>query len=461
MPELPEVETVRKILDSIVAGETITNIQIYRKKNILNDDSNFVSSLIGETFLNVTRKGKFLLFHLTNGKAIISHLRMEGKYYEGNCLEEKFPHDILRYEFKDGKTLRYNDVRTFGTIEFRLEKDLWNNPPLNSIAKDPFEISFKEFASALTKCHRPIKEAIMDQRIISGIGNIYADEILFASMINPLKKADTLTEKESRTIFNESQWILTLAIQKGGSTIKSYHPKEGIDGNMQNELLAYGKAKKPCPRCSFPLKRIVINGRGTTYCPLCQKGDGPIIVGVTGPIASGKSEVSRYLEEKGYDHIDADAIVSILYTKRTVLSSIAKIFGNEAVLNGAINRDYLRKKIAEENELKKRLERYIWPKVYQEIEKRIKTSKTSRILLDVPFLISSPLEKKCDLIIYIEANKEKQIERILKRGKDPLSSLKMNSSFPRTKAKKAASIILDGNGSVASLRKQLASLTYL
>ncbi len=461
MPELPEVETVRRILDPIVKGETISSIKIYRQKNILNDANYFVSSLIGETFTGVSRLGKYLIFHLTHEKAIISHLRMEGKYFEGNIEENQFPHDIMRYEFHSGKTLRYNDVRTFGTIEFRYEKDLFTFPPLSSLALDPFSISLDELEKSLQKTHRPVKEAIMDQHIISGIGNIYTDETLFAARINPLKKANALSEEEISSILKESRRILTLAIKEGGSTIKSYHPKEGVSGLMQNELLVYGKYKSPCPRCSFPLKRIVINGRGTTYCPLCQKGDHPLIVGVTGPIASGKSEVSKYLEKKGYEHIDADKIVASLYKEKSILKGVKKIFGKEAINTLGLNRDYCRKEIAKDVNKKTLLEKLVWPKVFEEIENEIHHSTAERILLDVPLLIGSPLEKECDLIIYIEANKETQTERLLKRGKDVASSLKMNESFPRKEAKKAASLILDGNGSVASLQKKLASIPYL
>jgi len=461
MPELPEVETVKRILEPIVKGETISAIKIYRKKNILNDADYFISSLVGETFTHVSRLGKYLIFHLTHKKAIISHLRMEGKYFEGNFEESRFPHDIMRYEFLDGKTLRYNDVRTFGTIEFRYEKDLLTIPPLSLLALDPFSISLEGLESALRKTNRPIKEAIMDQHIISGIGNIYADETLFAARINPLKKAKTLSKEEVCSILKEARRILTLAIKEGGSTIKSYHPKEGVSGLMQNELLVYGKSKSPCPRCTFPLKRIVVNGRGTTYCPVCQKGDRPLIIGVTGPIASGKSEVSKYLEKKGYEIIDADKIVASLYKEKSILIGVKKIFGQESVTSFGLNRDYCRKEIAKDGSKKTQLEKLVWPKVFEKIEHEIRRSTAKRILLDVPLLIGSPLEKECDLIIYIEANRETQAERLSKRGKDVASSLKMNESFPRKEAKKAASILLDGNGSVASLQKILASIPYL
>lgn len=135
MPELPEVETVVRSLNKSIVGETIESIDVYRYKNILNDASFFVSSLLNETFRSVSRKGKFIIFHLSNDKAIISHLRMEGKYYLGDKNEEKGKHDILRYNFLSGKTLRYIDVRKFGIIEYRKESELYDRPPLSKLGK--------------------------------------------------------------------------------------------------------------------------------------------------------------------------------------------------------------------------------------------------------------------------------------------------------------------------------------
>lgn len=461
MPELPEVETVKRILEPIIQGETIRSIDIYREKNVLNAKETFLHSLVGETFLGISRRGKYLIFHLTHAKAIISHLRMEGKYYEGKADEPKQKHDILRYVFASNKTLRYNDVRTFGTIEFRNEKDLYDKPPLSRLGKEPFDISPDELFETLQKKNCPIKEAIMDQSIIAGIGNIYADEILFTSSVHPLTKANSLTKENVKSIIDSSIHVLSLAIEQGGSTIRSYHPKEGVSGNMQNELSVYGKKGKPCPRCSFPLRKIIVGGRGTTYCPNCQKGNQPIVIGVTGPIASGKSEVARYLSSKGYLHLDADKIVASLYRKPNVLKRIQSIFGAEAVKDDTLDRAYLREQINESSEKKEKLERFIWPLVYRTMEREISKAKCHRILLDVPFLIDSPLEKECDAVIYIEANASKQTERIKARGKDPISSLKMNASFPREKAKNRANIILDGNGSKEELQKQIGHYSFL
>ena len=138
MPELPEVETIKTILDDIVKNKTIKSIKILRDKNILNDPGFFVSSLVGQTFLNVSRIGKFLIFHLTSSLVIISHLRMEGKYFEGKVGDPVEKHDICIYEFTDGTTLRYNDVRKFGIIKLSKEDTYLNEPPIDNVGPEPF-----------------------------------------------------------------------------------------------------------------------------------------------------------------------------------------------------------------------------------------------------------------------------------------------------------------------------------
>ncbi len=461
MPELPEVETVRRILEPIVRNKTIKEINVYREKNLFPTAQDFVRNLLNETFLSVTRKGKYLIFHLTNRKAIISHLRMEGKYYEGKKEEIKDKHDIMRFVFDDDLTLRYNDVRKFGLLIYKKEDELWNTPPLNNLGEEPFSLSLDKFDALLKKKKGTIKEALLDQSLISGIGNIYDSEILYRSSISPYKKANSLNLNEEGLILKESIDVLNEAIKEGGSTIKSYHPKEGVSGMMQNKLLVYGKKGSSCPKCTFPIQRDFIANRSVFYCPLCQKVERPIIVGVTGPIASGKSAISSYLENKGYLNLDADKIVADLYQDPKIQAELKEKFGKEAIINGKINRTYLRELISQNPAKKEELENFIWPKVFSKIEEEIKASSNKRILLNVPLLIGSPLEEKCDLIIYIEASKEKQIERLLKRGKDPVSSLKLNESYPKEKAKKKASIVLNGDGSLEELYSALNQISYL
>lgn len=463
MPELPEVETVRRILVPIVKNKTIASIQVLRAKNIASGAEDFVRSLTGETFLDVSRRGKYLIFFLTHDKVVISHLRMEGKYYEGKAGDTPDKFDLLIYVFSDGTTLRYNDVRKFGVIELTDKAHYLQQDPLAKLGKEPWELSPEEFYQSLQKKHsQTIKEALLDQTLIAGLGNIYDDEVLFAAKISPLLPAGDVSPSQAETLLAEARRILQEAIDNGGSTIRSYHPEEGVDGLMQNNLLAYGKGNSPCPRCGFPLRKITVGGRGTVYCPKCQANPGhPLIVGVTGPIASGKSSVTAYLVAKGYEKIDADAIVTDLYSRTSLQHHLQKMFGEEVVKNGAINRPYLLRRFADKPKDKARLEHYLYPKVYEEIERRIKASSSKKIVLDVPLLLHSPLEEKCDLIIYIHAEEKTQIARLVERGKDPKTSLALNAHYPRGLAKKAAGIVLDGNHSLSYLQRELSRYSYL
>jgi formamidopyrimidine-DNA glycosylase len=462
MPELPEVETIVRLLRPSIVGKTIADVRIFRPKSLLADPEGFAQAVKGKTIIGLERKGKFLLFRLTGGLLIVSHLRMEGKYYEAKAGIPPAKHDILIYDFTDGTALRFVDVRKFGIVLLRNEKDYLSLPPLSELGKEPWELTPREFHERLGKKRKePIKEAILDQRLIAGLGNIYADEALFAARINPLKPASSLTEEECARLLKEARRILEEAIASGGSTIRSYHPREGMSGRMQNKLLAYGHANEPCPRCGFPLRKIAVGGRGTVYCPRCQPLEGkPLIVGITGPIASGKSSVAAYLADKGYETISADGIVADLYGKEEVQRKLTELFGKEAVRDGKVDRAYLLR-LSADPEKKKRLERLVHPLVFAAIREKIASSKASKIALDVPILLGTPLEGLCDLIIAVLAPEEVERARLRERGKDPEAALALNKGWPRGQAKKKAAVILDGSQDLRHLRRQLDALKYL
>lgn len=464
MPELPEVETVKAVLAPFVENKRIVHVQLVRAKNIDGDPEQFVLLLTGETILHLGRKGKYLLFFLSHDRVMISHLRMEGKYFTARVGDPLTKFDLVAFDFSDGTSLRYNDVRKFGRLKLTTLDRYLVEPPLSLLGKEPFDLSPEELYSGLQKKKRTtIKEALLDQHLILGLGNIYDDEVLFAAKLSPFLPAQELQLADCEKIIDESRRILKEAIALGGSTIRSYHPEKGVDGAMQNELLAYGRDGKPCSRCSFPLKRSLIGGRGTVFCPRCQHLVGtPYLVGVTGPIASGKSSVSRYLEEKkGYVRIDADAIVAELYLRPAILKQIQRRFGLALVKDGTLDRAALLTLVSADPKKQKALEKMLHPLVYREIEKRLRCLAERKVVMDIPLLLQSPFMERCDLILYIEAKEPTQIARLVERGKDPAKSLALNASYPRSAAKKAAGVILDGNGSEAELDKTLARLSYL
>lgn len=271
MPELPEVETIKETLKNYILKKKIISIKVNYPKIIANlEVSKFTELLKNQVIMDITRYGKYLIFNLSNGY-LISHLRMEGKYYYQMEKEDKHTHVI--FYFDDKTSLSYHDVRKFGRMHyFDKSVDIKKEKPLLQLGKEPFDLKDGSYLYQKV-CHsnHVLKQILLDQSVMAGIGNIYADEICFACQLSPLKKGKTLTKKQCDCLVKESKKVLNKAIKLGGSTIKSYHSAQGIDGLFQNELQVYGKKDQPCPVCNNPILKVVVNGRGTHYCKHCQR----------------------------------------------------------------------------------------------------------------------------------------------------------------------------------------------
>ena len=459
MPELPEVETVARLLAPEIMGTRILSLTCFRETNVENPYTEFEKGVIGKTFIGVRRRAKFLIFELSPNGYILSHLRMEGRYFfEEDCAPSR-KHDILYYHLSNGHRLVYCDTRKFGRIAYFGDKASLEKA-LEKLGPEPFSLSAEEFHKRLSPIRKPIKEAIMDQSVIAGIGNIYADESLFSSKIHPLTKASSLSEEECARLFASIQRILQEAISLGGSTVKSYHPKEGISGRMQNELLAYGKSDSPCPRCGAKLSRITLNGRGTTYCPLCQKEKGKsYVVGVLGPIHSGKSTISSFLVGKGYLLFDADKEAKKLYSLKSVKEKVAKLFPGCLHEDGVIDFKAIRDSIAEDPSKKRSLNRIIFPIIKRKARNFIlKSPQNSNIVLDVPLLFEADMGGLCDLTILVTASPSLQRKRLEEEGRDADALLSLNADYPLEEAKKKASLIIENKGSLEELKEKIGEL---
>ena len=270
MPELPEVETVKNGLIKQVKGKKILSCKVLWNGIIAYPTpKEFIENIKNQTINDITRRGKFLMFILDD-YYLISHLRMEGKYFIKKD-EPLTKHDHVIFELDTNEELRYNDTRKFGKMHL-VKKDELDKTPISKLGLEPWdkELTINYLKNKLNT-KKPIKTLLLDQSIITGIGNIYADEILFLSKINPETEGIKLTNKNMQDIIDNTKNILSKAIELGGTTIHTYASVNGITGMFQQELLVHGKKNMSCPICQNKILKITVGTRGTYYCPHCQK----------------------------------------------------------------------------------------------------------------------------------------------------------------------------------------------
>jgi formamidopyrimidine-DNA glycosylase len=273
LPELPEVETVRRTLEMLILDKEIKKVTVLWPKIIKHPEvDQFCDALIGERFVQLGRRGKFLILY-TEKFALISHLRMEGRYALFEAQEPVAPHTHVIFTFTDGTELRYKDVRKFGTMHLFEKGKEFHQPPLSTLGPEPFDSDFTAgyLQKRLSTTQRSIKTALLDQSVLVGLGNIYVDEALFRSNIHPERIASSLKRKEWMVLHEQIKATLGEAVEKGGSTIRSYVNSQGQMGMFQLELFVYGRKGENCKVCGTPLQKIVVGGRGTVFCPKCQK----------------------------------------------------------------------------------------------------------------------------------------------------------------------------------------------
>lgn len=461
MPELPEVETVRKVLLPIVKDRRILSIDVKRKQTIISGSDEFVKALTNQTFIDITRIGKYLIFHLTNGLVFLSHLRMEGKYFEYLENEEDGIHARVVFHLDNNHKLVYDDSRCFGIMKLSNEDQYLKEKELSSLGKEPFYID--DVTPLINRCKNnkgPIKATLLDQTLLTGLGNIYADEVLFKSKINPNKITNTLTKDEWETILDNSKSTLTEAIKAGGSTIRSYHPGKNIDGEFQLSLLCYGKKNERCPRCSSLFHFTRVGGRGTTYCPFCQKEmKDKYLIGITGKIASGKSSVLNTIKMMGYSTISCDDVVSELYqNNRKLKREIEKLIGFTFSTPYA-NKDELRPILVNDKSLIKQLNKIVHPYVIDYVNKWVKKHDEQFLFIEVPLMFESGMDKMMDFIIGVDIDRLIQIERLEKRNitsSKQLDLIGMNNSFD--KHLNNIDFIINNNSDLSNLESEVQTV---
>lgn len=274
MPELPEVESVRIGLSQLVTDAKIQSISVNWDRIIHPSVSpqEFQDLLVGQTFRSFSRRGKYLILGLDD-YAILSHLRMEGKYEVHPQTDPWTKHTHVVFHLEDGRDLRYLDVRKFGRMTLIPLKEVDQVVAGLGLGPEPFEETFdlEDFKQALTKRTTPIKPLLLGQKVVAGVGNIYADEILFQAQIHPARLTNSLSEPEVTALHAAILDVMDKAVQAGGSTIRTYQNALGEAGKFQQSLKVYGQTGKPCPRCGHDIVKIQFAQRGTHFCPHCQR----------------------------------------------------------------------------------------------------------------------------------------------------------------------------------------------
>ena len=274
MPELPEVETVKRGLEKTLIGATISEV-ILRRGNLRTEfPKNFAKSLAGQKITKISRRAKYLLFNFESDVVLIAHLGMTGKFsvIPKNREYKLEKHDHVVFVLNDGRSVVYNDTRRFGLMEICKKSELEKHKLLKDLAPEPLEKDFSEgyLKKALSKRTTPIKPTIMDQKIVVGVGNIYASEALFMAGISPIKPANEI-EKKIPLLISCIHDVLNAAIKAGGSTISDFAHVSGDSGYFQHSFHVYGKEGEPCSKCKSPILYIRQSGRATFYCDKCQK----------------------------------------------------------------------------------------------------------------------------------------------------------------------------------------------
>jgi formamidopyrimidine-DNA glycosylase len=278
--ELPEVEVVRRDLEKDVVGRRIKEAEVKTSKNAMRairrhaKRKDFTSRLEGHKITKVERRGKYLLIYLDGGDALVTHFGMSGQFQRGTGRTALPPHTHVVLTFQQGGDLRFIDPRTFGEMFVTPADELGKVKELQHIAIDPLDqvFTWQTFQYLLAEKAAKMKQLMMDQKFISGLGNIYSDEVLFAAGLRYDRVSNTLSSQEVRRLYRAIQETLQEAIKARGTTLgdEAYVDLFGKPGEFQNELKVYGRTGLPCRRCRTPIQSVKISGRSAYFCPQCQ-----------------------------------------------------------------------------------------------------------------------------------------------------------------------------------------------
>ncbi len=274
MPELPEVETVRRGLEPRLVGQAITGVRVRqaRLRDVV-DAAALQEDAVDCTITGVERRAKYLLIHLHPNRVLVIHLGMTGRLWAGPPAAEDAPHDHLIFHLGPALELRFHDTRRFGMCFLTTVDELPKHPRLRDLGPEPLSSGFSGayLHDRARGLHRPVKNFLMDAHVVVGVGNIYASECLYLARVRPTREAGRLRRMHWDRICTAVQQVLRSAIDNRGTTLSDYVDSEGRQGEFQNQLLVYGREGEPCQRDRRRIRRIVQAGRSSYYCPGCQR----------------------------------------------------------------------------------------------------------------------------------------------------------------------------------------------
>jgi formamidopyrimidine-DNA glycosylase len=266
MPELPEVETIKNELLPHVIGRTVTGVEVFWEKMVRQPPvPEFCSRITGQKITNLTRRGKYLFFHLSGGEKLVMHMKMTGSLLIDPA-DAKFARAIIYLD--NGTALHFRDPRKFGVMWLAADE----TAVARQLGPEPLgrDFTVATLAGILRRRQAPVKPVLLDQSVIAGIGNMYADEALFEAKIHPVRPAGSLSDEEIDRLYRAIRRVLRAAIKNKGASVRNYYRPDGNIGTAHDEFRVAHGTGRDCPRCGRPIERIVVRGRGTYFCPGCQ-----------------------------------------------------------------------------------------------------------------------------------------------------------------------------------------------
>jgi formamidopyrimidine-DNA glycosylase len=270
MPELPEVETVVRDLRPLLVGRRIAAVRVSRRKLRRPWRKDWAARLVGSAVAAVRRRGKWIVLDLDSGPRLVVHLGMTGQLTVAPAADPVLDHTHLVFELEVGCQLRFRDARRFGSAELFADEAAVQAFLSERLGPEPFDVDPAAFRDALRRTGRAVKAVLLDQTVVAGVGNIYADEALHRAGLHPQRRGRSLSTAEADRLREAVAAVIAAAIESRGSTIRDYVGGSGLRGGYQDEFRVYGRAGEACPACSAAIEVVRVAGRSSHYCPRCQ-----------------------------------------------------------------------------------------------------------------------------------------------------------------------------------------------